>query len=367
VTLAEREANESRRADKRCGVSHGNDCYSVTTQILETEQQNYFAFLYFFSRCTAAPPRLRSRVRMLHTPVVPATTGYETAPMPTAVPPPPAHVVATSGLVPTTMMVFVPASPSITAPSVMHAVQASEQPHVPRLDPNTTMTWMTASGVGHMADLGDPCVSWAKRPWTEEEDKRLLEAITQVGAQRWPLIATMVARGRAGKQCRERWFNHLCPAVKKGQWTEEEDRIIQDGVQELGKKWSEIVKRLPGRTDNAIKNRFNSLLRKVQRRARAALGMHAACIQATGFPVIPEANVVELGARDWVSAEASTATGRSKRGSEQLGAADGDGGTASKKQAIGSMVAQQLWMTQGNAQGAAQVLQGIVQTQHEEV
>jgi hypothetical protein len=68
-----------------------------------------------------------------------------------------------------------------------------------------------------------------------------------------------------------------------------------------------------------------------------------------------------------VSAEASTATGRSKRGSEQLGAADGDGGTASKKQAIGSMVAQQLWMTQGNAQGAAQVLQGIVQTQHEEV
>jgi hypothetical protein len=228
---------------------------------------------------------------------------------------------------------------------------------------------MTAGGMIAIdpAALAASKVVNAKRPWTEEEDKRLLEAITQVGAQRWPLIATMVARGRAGKQCRERWFNHLCPAVKKGQWTEEEDRIIQDGVQELGKKWSEIVKRLPGRTDNAIKNRFNSLLRKVQRRARAALGMHAACIQATGFPVIPEANVVELGARDWVSAEASTATGRSKRGSEQLGAADGDGGTASKKQAIGSMVAQQLWMTQGNAQGAAQVLQGIVQTQHEEV
>ena len=51
-----------------------------------------------------------------------------------------------------------------------------------------------------------------------------------------------------GKQCRERWFNHLCPEVKKGEWTPEEDELITIGVKELGTKWSEIVKRLPGRT-----------------------------------------------------------------------------------------------------------------------
>jgi len=113
-------------------------------------------------------------------------------------------------------------------------------------------------------------ISNAKRPWTSEEDALLMEAIQKYGTQRWPLIANHVQRGRAGKQCRERWFNHLCPNVKKGDWTEEEDRIIQEGVLELGTKWSEIVKRLPGRTDNSIKNRYNSQQRREQRRARAA-------------------------------------------------------------------------------------------------
>ena len=91
--------------------------------------------------------------------------------------------------------------------------------------------------------------------------------MTKFGAQRWSLIASHMT-GRVGKQCRERWFNHLCPAVKKGEWTEEEDELIAQGVAELGTRWSEIVKRLPGRTDNAIKNRFNSNQRRQQRMQR---------------------------------------------------------------------------------------------------
>merc|ERR1719271_951998 len=68
-----------------------------------------------------------------------------------------------------------------------------------------------------------------KRAWTEIEDKLLIETVEKYGAQRWSLIASNMT-GRVGKQCRERWFNHLCPAVKKGEWTEEEDQLIAERV-----------------------------------------------------------------------------------------------------------------------------------------
>jgi len=113
-------------------------------------------------------------------------------------------------------------------------------------------------------------VLYAKRSWTESEDKLLVETVTKLGAHNWSRVASHLT-ARIGKQCRERWFNHLCPEVKKGGWTEEEDRLIAEGVAELGPKWSEVVKRLPGRTDNAIKNRYNSNQRRRQRQQRREL------------------------------------------------------------------------------------------------
>jgi hypothetical protein len=99
-----------------------------------------------------------------------------------------------------------------------------------------TMAAATSCAAPHFAltsaQQEDSKMSNSKRPWTTEEDQLLMEAIQKYGTQRWPLIAQHVQRGRAGKQCRERWFNHLCPNVKKGDWTEEEDRIIQEGVLE---------------------------------------------------------------------------------------------------------------------------------------
>ena len=100
------------------------------------------------------------------------------------------------------------------------------------------------------------------------EDDILFQIIQEKGPQHWKSIALELNERsglgiyRQGKQCRERWINHLDPSIKKGGWNEEEDLNLLKYYIELGKKWAEIAKRLGGRTENGVKNRWISLIKR---------------------------------------------------------------------------------------------------------
>ncbi|KAG6605484.1 Transcription factor MYB48, partial [Cucurbita argyrosperma subsp. argyrosperma] len=161
-----------------------------------------------------------------------------------------------------------------------------------------------------------------KGPWTEQEDIQLICFVGLFGDRRWDFIAKVSGLNRTGKSCRLRWVNYLHPGLKRGKMSTQEERLVLELHAKWGNRWSKIARKLPGRTDNEIKNYWRTHMRKKAQEKRRALcssssssSSSSSCSSSSG-PV----KFFDSGGSE-ISASSST----KKKGEENQGVGDPNG------------------------------------------
>ncbi|KAK9124948.1 hypothetical protein Scep_013794 [Stephania cephalantha] len=119
-----------------------------------------------------------------------------------------------------------------------------------------------------------------KGPWTSTEDAILVDYVKKHGEGNWNAVQKHSGLSRCGKSCRLRWANHLRPNLKKGSFTSEEEKLIIELHAKMGNKWARMATHLPGRTDNEIKNYWNT---RIKRRQRAGLPLYPPEVSSQTF------------------------------------------------------------------------------------
>ncbi|EAX90880.1 Myb-like DNA-binding domain containing protein [Trichomonas vaginalis G3] len=121
---------------------------------------------------------------------------------------------------------------------------------------------MNYSGLSRrsLGSIGKP---HPKMQFSSKEDAQLVNYVTYYGQENWDLIAQLMGN-RNVRQCRERYTKYLSPDINRDPWTKEEDQMILDKYKQMGPKWTKFSKIFNKRTDAAIKNRWNMLIRQIQ-------------------------------------------------------------------------------------------------------